>query len=70
MPTLFPLSPLPPETPGLSDDQIATILRRAICGRTGRGGREADLYLATLSAERMVDELRRAGAVVVVRGTE
>lgn len=66
MPALFP----PPHPAGLSDDELATLLRRAICGRTGRGGREADLYLATLSAERLVDELRRAGAVVIVRGTE
>jgi hypothetical protein len=62
MDTLFPMMP-----PGLSDDEIAAILRRAICGRGGRGGREADLYLATLSAERLVDELRLVGAVVILR---
>lgn len=63
METLFPL-PLPP---GLSDDEIAAILRRAICGRVGRGDRMANLYLATLSAERLVDELRLAGAVVILK---
>jgi hypothetical protein len=66
MKTLFPI----PISPGLSDDEIAAILRRAICGRGGRGGRMADLYLATLSAERLVDELRRAGAMVILKETD
>jgi hypothetical protein len=65
MDTLFPIMP-----PGLSDDEIAVILRRAICGRSGRGSREADLFLATISAERMVDELRLAGAVVILRPSD
>ena len=62
MATLFPL----PTRQEMSDDDIAALVRRAILRKAGRGGREADLYLATVSAEQIVDELRQAGAVVTL----
>jgi hypothetical protein len=62
METLFP----PPVRREVSDDDVATLVRRAILRKAGRGGREADLYLATVSAEQIVDELRQAGAVITL----
>lgn len=50
----------------LSDEEIAAVLRQAIV-RGGRLPRSADLYLAGVCAEHLVDELRTAGLDVVRR---
>ena len=50
----------------LSDEEIAAVLRQAIM-RSGRLPRSADLYLAGVCAEHLVDELRTAGLDVVRR---
>ncbi len=48
----------------LSDEEIAAILRRSIAG-AGRLPRHADVYLAGICAEYLVDALRAAGLLVV-----
>jgi hypothetical protein len=48
----------------LTDDEIATVLRAAI-SRGIRRSREADLYLTSICARYLVDELRLEGLVVV-----
>ena len=50
----------------LSDEDIAAVLRQAIV-RGRRLSRSADLYLAGVCAEHLVDELRTAGLDVVRR---
>ena len=50
----------------LSDEEIAAVLRQAIV-RSGRLPRSADLYLAGVCAEHLVDELRTASLDVVRR---
>jgi hypothetical protein len=52
--------------PALTDDEIAAVMRSALC-RRGRLSRTADLYLAGQCAEHLVDELRIAGLDVVRR---
>ena len=56
---LFPDFPTP-----LTDDETVSVLRAAI-GRGIRRSREADLYLTSMCARYIVDELRLAGLVVV-----
>jgi hypothetical protein len=48
----------------LSDEEIAAILRQSIAA-AGRLSREADLFLAGVSAEHLVDGLRAAGLLVI-----
>jgi hypothetical protein len=57
--SLFPDLPT-----ALTDEEIAGVLR-AVIGRGIRGSREADLYLTSICARYLVDELRLAGLVVV-----
>ena len=54
------------ETPHdeLSDEEIAGILRQSIAA-AGRLSRHADVYLAGICAEHLVDGLRAAGLVVI-----
>jgi hypothetical protein len=47
----------------LSDEEIAAILRQSIAA-AGRLSRQADLFLAGVCAEHLVDSLRAAGLVV------
>ena len=54
----------PDTRPALSDDEIAEVLRQAIL-RGRRWHRAADLYLAGICAEHLVDELRGADLEVV-----
>jgi hypothetical protein len=56
---LFPDLP-----PPLTDEEIVTVLRTALA-RGIRGSREADLYLSTVCAKFLVDELRLAGLAVL-----
>jgi hypothetical protein len=58
------LSFFPDTWPTLSDEEIAAVLREAIA-RGRRLPRSADLYLAGVCAEHLVDELRSAGLEVV-----
>jgi hypothetical protein len=48
----------------LSDNQIAEVLRQSIAN-AGRLPRHADVYLAGICAEHLVDGLRTAGLLVV-----
>jgi hypothetical protein len=48
----------------LSDDEIADIMRRSIAD-AGRLPRHADVFLAGICAEHLVDGLRAAGLLVV-----
>ena len=48
----------------LSDEEIAAVLRQTIAA-AGRLSREADLFLAGVSAEHLVDGLRAAGLLVI-----
>jgi hypothetical protein len=54
------------ETPPdeLSDEEIAAVLRQSIAA-AGRLSRLADVYLAGICAEHLVDGLRAAGLLVV-----
>jgi hypothetical protein len=56
--------PLFPSWPTLADSEVMAVLRSAI-SRGIRGSREADLYLASICARHLVDELHSAGLVVV-----
>jgi hypothetical protein len=47
----------------LSDEEIAAVLRESIAA-AGRLSRQADVYLAGVCAEHLVDSLRAAGLVV------
>jgi hypothetical protein len=47
----------------LSDAEIAAILRQAIA-RGGRLSRQADVFLASVCANHLVDGLREAGLIV------
>ena len=47
----------------LSDEEIAAVLRLSIAA-AGRLSRQADLFLAGVCAEHLVDSLRAAGLVV------
>ena len=47
----------------LTDDEIAAVLQQAIAG-TGRLSPDADVYLAGICAEHLVDSLRAAGLIV------
>jgi hypothetical protein len=47
----------------LSDEEIVVVLRRCIAG-AGRLPRHADVFLAGICAEHLVDGLRAAGLVV------
>ena len=47
----------------LTDEQIAAVLQQAIAG-AGRLPRHADVFLAGICAEHLVDELRAAGLIV------
>ena len=48
----------------LSDEEIAAVLRQSIAA-AGRLSRQADLFLAGVCAEHLVDGLRAAGLLVV-----
>jgi hypothetical protein len=48
----------------LSDEDIANVLRQLI-GDAGRLPRHADVFMAGICAEHLVDGLRRAGLLVV-----
>jgi len=48
----------------LSDNEIAEVLRQSIAN-AGRLPRHADVYLAGICAEHLVDGLRTAGLLVV-----
>jgi hypothetical protein len=48
----------------LSDEQVADVLRQSIA-YAGRLPRHADLLLAGICAERLVDGLRSAGLIVI-----
>ena len=48
----------------LSDEEIAAVLRQTIAA-AGRLSREADLFLAGVSTEHLVDGLRAAGLLVI-----
>jgi hypothetical protein len=48
----------------LSDEEIAAVLRQTIAG-AGRLPRHADVFLASICAEHLVDGLRAAGLIVV-----
>jgi hypothetical protein len=48
----------------LADDEIAEVLRQSIAG-AGRLPRHADVFLAGICAEHLVDSLRAAGLLVV-----
>ena len=54
------------ETPHdeLSDEEIAAVLRQSIAV-AGRLSRHADVYLAGICAEHLVDGLRAAGLLVI-----
>ena len=54
------------ETPHdeLSDEEIAAVLRQSIAA-AGRLSRHADVYLAGICAEHLVDGLRAAGLLVI-----
>ncbi len=54
------------ETPHdeLSDEEIAAVLRQSMAA-AGRLSRHADLYLAGICAEFLVDGLRAAGLLVI-----
>lgn len=58
---------MPAEPTELDDDQLEALLREAMM--TATRSRQADVWLATVSAERVVDVLRRWG-VRVLRGVE
>jgi hypothetical protein len=48
----------------LSDEEIAAVLRQTIAG-AGRLSRHADVFLAGVCAEDLVDGLREAGLLVI-----
>jgi hypothetical protein len=48
----------------LSDEEIAAVLRQSIAA-AGRLSRQADLFLAGVGAEHLVDSLRAAGLLVI-----
>ena len=48
----------------LSDEQIADVLRQSIAN-AGRLPRHADVFLAGICAEHLVDGLRAAGLIVI-----
>jgi hypothetical protein len=48
----------------LSDEEIAAVLRQSIAA-VGRLSRQADLFLAGICAEHLVDGLRAAGLLVI-----
>ena len=47
----------------LSDEEVVAIIRQAMAS-AGRLPRHADLFLAGICAEHLVDELRAAGLIV------
>jgi hypothetical protein len=47
----------------LSDEEVAAVLRQAIAGG-GRLSRQADVFLAGICADHLVDGLRDAGLIV------
>jgi hypothetical protein len=47
----------------LADEEVAAILRQAMAS-AGRLPRHAELFLAGICAEHLVDELRAAGVIV------
>ena len=47
----------------LSDEEIAAVLRQVIT-RSGRLPRQADVFLAGICAEHLVEGLREAGLIV------
>jgi hypothetical protein len=54
----------PDPRPTLNDDELVAVLREAIA-RGGRLSRFADLYLNTVCAEHLADQLHIAGLAVV-----
>ena len=48
----------------LTDDEVADVLRQSIAN-AGRLPRHADLFLASICAEHLVDSLRAAGLQVI-----
>jgi hypothetical protein len=48
----------------LSDEEIAAVLRQSIA-TAGRLSRQADIFLAGVCAEHLVDSLRAAGLLVI-----
>ena len=48
----------------LSDEEIAAVLRQSIAA-AGRLSRQADLFLAGVGAEHLVESLRAAGLLVI-----
>jgi hypothetical protein len=48
----------------LTDEEIAAVLRQSIAS-AGRLPRHADVYLAGVCAEHLVDRLRAAGLLVI-----
>jgi hypothetical protein len=54
---------LQPPQQELSDEEIAAVLRQAIV-RGGRLSRQADVFLASICAEHLVEGLGDAGLVV------
>ena len=49
---------------GLSDEEVAEVLRVSIAN-AGRLPRHADVFLAGICAEHLVDGLRAAGLIVI-----
>ena len=48
----------------LTDEQVADVLRQSIAN-AGRWPRHADVFLAGICAEHLVDGLRAAGLIVI-----
>jgi hypothetical protein len=53
-----------PEPRPLSDEEAAEALKAALAGPGGTLTRTADLYLASMAAEALVERLWRAGVVL------
>jgi hypothetical protein len=63
-PAIIPVMLFVPPHEELSDDEIAKVLRQSIAN-AGRLPRHAEVFLAGICAEHLVDELRTAGLLVV-----
>ena len=54
-----------PDHNALSDEEIAAVLRQSIAAGAGRLSRSADVFLAGVCAEHLVEGLRAAGLLVI-----